>query len=348
MTKSNSNCAIESGRVSWIKSFASAAALVGPIVTKSLKSLLDFGIQYDKMQQDKASKILKMDITTSNGTTFKVQCIPVEDSSDIYNMVFEPKSGPSKTYESVKADKFDDTILKYIQDQLNEDTLRKSEELEGDSVKESYNVRATLKKITTSSDTTINCLSSESNIGLAEGYKMLQDVCMDDSFCESVPETPTTYDICLSGDEYNVQVADTAPNTASTYENLVVAAYSCLLNLQTLHWNVTGPHFMRIHTMLGDYVYKLVQDIDVIAELGLQVSASIQSPVELVKRAINMCPSENVEGPRAIETAISTIKDYVFALEFCYSNVPHQVQSIFDDWINYWTLECDYKLNRML
>ena len=50
---------IESGQVSWIKSFGSVAALLGPLIGKGLKSLVDMGVQYEKMQQDKESKNYK-------------------------------------------------------------------------------------------------------------------------------------------------------------------------------------------------------------------------------------------------------------------------------------------------
>ena len=352
---------IESGQVSWIKSFGSVAALLGPLIGKGLKSLVDMGVQYEKMQQDKESKILKFDVITPEGTKFKCQCIPVEGADGVYNMVFETKGGTSKTYESIKEDKFDDTIAKFIKESLHEnlqkDNQKKEQEgsnmnkdennNENKEVNESSRIRVSLRKVTASSGSTVECTSVETNLVPSEAYSAISDVCGDDEFCNNLSETPATFDIIEVDDGYDVNPVDEAPSTIETYEVLVLATYSCMLNLQNLHWNVKGPQFMRVHTMLSDYVYKLIQDIDTLAEIGLQNSASIKSPADIVKNVVNVCPAGNIEVPAAIGIAISVVKGYLDALELYYPNLPHEVQSILDEWISFWKAEIDYKLARM-
>ena len=317
------------------------------------------GVQYEKMQQDKESKIVKMDIITPEGTKFKCQCIPVEGSDGIYNMVFETKSGTSKTYESIKEDKFDETITKFIKEGLHENLQKDKQnknqegnnvgkdEEKTEEVNESSRIRISLRKITARSNSTIECTAVETNLVPSEAYSVISDVCSDDTFCDSLSQTSTTFDIVQVDDGYDVNPVEEAPSTIETYEALVLAAYSCLLNLQNLHWNVKGPQFMRVHTMLSDYVYKLIQDIDTLAEIGLQNSASIKSPADIVKDVVNVCPAGNIEAPAAVGIAISVVKGYLDALELFYPNLPHEVQSVLDEWISYWKTEIDYKFARM-
>lgn len=349
---------VNAGQVSWIKSMGKVAAFLGPVLTKSLKSLLDFGIQYEKFQKDDETGGFKFLARTGEDHAIKVKCVPVADRTNLYDMYIQSDSGKKKEYPHVKADNFDEKLKEFIEmaypGESLEDTFEdaKSEGRTNDrsadfNINESNHIKVTLRKVQAGTESTIVCDGVETIMYPPVAMNILSDVCNDDSFCDSLTESPTSFDIANQNDEYIVNPCKDLPNTTTTYEKLVSCFYTCLLNLQTIHWNLRGPQFMRIHTMVGDYIYKLIGDIDTIAEIGLQSNCCMISPVKLVQGIPNKCPNGAIEGPDSIRLVKICLSDLIICLNFYYPNVPHEVQSLFDEWINFWRVECDFKFDRM-
>ena len=345
-------------RSGWLKAFGSALGVVGPILLQGLKSLLDFGIEYEQVQTDKTSGGIKFLAKTANGHKLKVKCLPTSGRKGLWDMYILTEDGTKKSYPQIKDSQIDDILTKFIDSKWGSDTLeRRYEDAKNTNdlnnsnadfdVDSSKHLRVTLQKITAASESCVECTAVETNMCPADGYDALACVCDDDAFCDTLSETPQTFDIVPVDDSYDVTPCDDLPRTYTTYEELIRASYTALLNLQNLHWNLKGNQFFRLHTLLDDYTKTAYSSIDTLAEFGLRSHDFTANPVIMVQGLMNYCPNGNITTIDGLEIIKQIISDYIAALELYYPNLTHDEQSVLDNWIDYWRNECQYKLNRM-
>lgn len=342
-----------------LKSLANVASLLGQTGAHSLKALVDLGVQYDKMEQEKESKIIKFEVTTSGGNSFKVQCIPVEGADGVFNMVFDGKGG-SKTTESVKQDKFDEAITKYIKDVYHEDlTHGHDDNKDGkidpeDQTDEQKANAANMIRVKLRPIKGKKAVKLEAVFANYDPYTANEDlcaVCTNPEFCEALPaDQSTCWDIVTTpGGELVVDACeDKSPEVGTTYVDIVTAAYQAYFDLKVVHWNTWGAEFDTIHRWTDDWSSQLLSHIDAIAEIGLQSGWAIPDPRAQICRdgAVQITKSAGLQDSVAIcKTAINK---FVGALELYYANVPHDVQSKFDEFISYWNLENKFKLDRLI
>lgn len=362
---------IEAG---WLKAIGNVASFLGAVLAHGVKSLFDALSKADceiKDAKETDDGGFTWRMKTGGGHELACKILPVKGRSNVGDLYIKTKDGKKKVFPHVSADNIQDTITKWVDSVYEGEGLEDlvSEKLGGEAGKDfnskedndafgdddfdtfaGKKIRVGLQKVTASTGTDIKCTAVYTNYAPYEAYTDLCDICQDDTFCDSLTETPQLYNVILTEDGFNVEPCTECVDvdTSSVYTELVKCFYTAALNLQNLHWNIRGPKFMRIHEILGDYYYHLTYDIDTIAEIGLQSNCSIENPVKLVSCLDNACPDGNITDDESIQLAINVISNLIASLEFYYPNVPHEVQSILDDMINYWKKEIEFKLVRII
>lgn len=342
----------------WLRAILNTAAFLGTAVANALNSLADKGIEMDDAKKSEDGGLIFKG-KTGGGKQFKVKCVPTSGRSGLMDLYIKTEDGKKADYPHIREDQIDDKITDFIDkiwgEALEEgykeakDSDRTQDEEADFDIDSNRHIRVTLQRITSGSESTINTLALETNYAPYDAYEDLLEVCNDDEFCNQLTDQPTSFDIVSDDSEYSINKCNCDPNTDNTYNDLLVCMYSVVLHFQDLHWNSFGQRFMRIHTMLDDYIEKSFSDIDVIAEIALRTHQYVENPVNLVKLIEPMISeTTNIDSRDAIQYTKNIIDKLLATLEFYYPNVPHEVQSILDEWINYWKTEADYKLTRML
>ena len=335
-------------------------AFLGGILGHAFEDLINnANLEVDNVKEDEDTGEITFVAKTGSGIELLVKCIPSAQRKDLYDMYIKSKDGKNKAeYPHIKVDDFDKKMVEFLERYYEGEGLEegfedaqkegrtndKSAEFNVDS---SNKIRVSLQKINSNSNSSIKVNKIETKIQPILACEYIEDIIQDDEFYESLSEDPVTYDIVVQDDIFDVQPCDCEPNIDMTYHNILIHAYQTLFKLQTIHWNTKCRQFMRLHTMTNDYIYKQFYDIDKLAEIALQNQDWID--MNAIITCVNLkYPVHNLDYDTALGLIESTIAEYVAVLELYYSNVPHQVQSIFDEWIDFWKTEYDYKLQRMV
>ena len=95
-------------------------------------------------------------------------------------------------------------------------------------------------------------------------------------------------------------------NVIQGLSNLLADTYVLYLKTQNYHWNVTGPHFLTLHTLFMNQYVELASAVDLIAErirmLGQPAPATF---VEFSKLAI----VKEQPGIQSSESMLATLND---------------------------------------
>lgn len=336
-------------------------ALLGGVAGHAIADIVKkTNLDVDDIKEDEDTGEITFVAKTGSGLELLVKCIPVSQRKDLYDMYIKSKDGKHKAeYPHIKTDKFDEKIVEFLEkfydgegledgfeDAQKED--RTKDESANFDVDSSKHIRVSLKRINGCSDSAIKVVKVQTDIDPVVASEYLKDIVQDDSFYNELTEEPTTYDIIVEDDSFDVQTCDCEPEVDNTYCVILKYAYQTLFKLQNIHWNTKCKQFMRLHTMTNDYVYKQFYDIDKLAEIALQNQDYIDVNSIATDAANYSYTVGNLDYDTALDMLETAIKDYTEVLEFYYPNVPHQVQSVFDEWIDYWKTEYDYKLQRMV
>lgn len=291
-----------------------------------------------------------------DGQRFKVKAIPVADT-DKFTMYIKSDNGKKQKYDNVTEKDFTKKLVEFSEKFMDgaavEDTYEDVKEHgnihDSDAdfdINESKHLQMSLRKIVAENEIQVELMSVNANYSPSEALIDIQNIVDDDSILPDISETPVSFDIAVTDDAYDVCECDCV-DLNSAFNHLVTVAYTAYLNLQALHWNSIGKKFMRIHTMIDDYLSYIKDIIDRLAEINLQTNEYMVNPVRLIMASEVLVPDGNIEGDQAAAAAESLILYLVDALDLYYPNMDHDVQSEFDEWIGYLKSEALYKLRRM-
>lgn len=353
---------VEAGLMSkWFNVFQK---ILGPAIDKTIDNIIQNGINIGKVEETEektesgeAVKGFSFVATTGNNKKLLVKCIPTAGRKDMWDMYVKTKDGKKKSFPQIKQDQIDDKLLKFIEEAYGEDALdagykdaMEYEAAQRDAadmnIDESKRIEATFKKVACGNDTEVHLVSVYANYSPTAAYNDLQTVIQDDEFCNGLTEDPATFEIVPIADGVEVLPVET-PSLNNCYEQLIMTAYRVLLDMQAIHWNVWNPQFMRIHEMTDDYISDLRGQIDELAEIHLQENNCIINPILLIKQCHTSVPADNITGSDAACILKSLIMEYVTCLEMYYVDLPHDVQSKFDEWISEWKKSALFKLRRL-
>lgn len=162
--------------------------------------------------------------------------------------------------------------------------------------------------------------------------------------CECCGDTP-----CTCGGEGECTCGKCEDTGNNCFAKLLTETYKLLFNLQTVHWNSIGTDFYCLHEELDNHIEYTRGIIDELAEMKLEFDPCIQNPIDLIKTICDndvqdlACGFEKDEGFAVVQACE---KDYIAALNACYDEMPHDIQSTMDEWIRWYKVNADYKINR--
>lgn len=331
-------------------------------LSKGMSHLVDMGLEVQEKNFQKTQDGGFMFLArTANGKVLKVKCVPVSERDGYFNLYVKSKDGKQKDYPMIKEDQFDDKVADFIESTLGEGETDSLEDNYSDAkwegrdrdqaadfdVNESKRIQMTLRRVTASTEDNIELIAVNANYYPAQALADVQTVVGDEEFVQTIGEQPISIEVVPTDDALEISTINTEVDTKGTAMMLLCSAYTALFNLQAIHWNVSGKQFMRIHTMMDEYLEKIREQIDRIAEIALQTEASLPNPVEAAHATQSLVPGTNFDGKEGAVYAMEAIKQFVDALELFYSNAPHEVQSEYDEWIGYWKTEALFKLRRI-
>lgn len=291
-----------------------------------------------------------------DGQYLKFKALPVNGKKDLFDLYIKSDNGKRKDYPHVTKDQFTEKLTEYADEFMGvslEDTfedLEKNGNLHDEDadfdINESKHLKLTLQKISSSDDISIQLTAVNANYNPSQALVDIQEIVDSDDVIDMLTDEPTSFDILVSDDGYDLNTTECVDCNAGLVE-LIKCSYQVYLNLQCLHWNSIGKKFMRIHTMLDEYLDYIRTMIDRLAEIYLQTNPNIMNPIYLVNGLSTSLPDGNIEGDVAAHDASDIIMGLVDAINLYYPNVDHDIQSEFDEWIGYLKSEALYKLARM-
>lgn len=119
-----------------------------------------------------------------------------------------------------------------------------------------------------------------------------------------------------------------------------------MLNLATLHWNVTGDNWFEVHENLGDFYEELFKKIDQMVEALLGLGFSDMA----VNNTTFIIEAKTYGTKEALSVAQGIIKGVLSDTQFLREQIkfPNSVNTVFDDLENWCHTVANYKIEAYL
>lgn len=128
---------------------------------------------------------------------------------------------------------------------------------------------------------------------------------------------------------------------------------ACAINdLRYIHWFCAGPQFDCIHNLTDAYINKLNEDLDILAELALELPGVRLANLSGCSEKIDYTPiSSELEldynkSITEITNILTIYLDNLNKINNCSECTGH-IQSVVDDIYAFWSKELNFKLIRM-
>ena len=135
----------------------------------------------------------------------------------------------------------------------------------------------------------------------------------------------------------------------TNFRNLLCILIDAQHKLRILHWNAKGKHFDGAHNICGEYVDKLNEHIDTVAELYIAVSG--KNPVSLEECANKIDVSVDAftlyDGEEVFARLGSILSKIIDAIKFAEKDdIPEYAISKLQEIEYYYVIENYYKNSR--
>lgn len=255
-----------------------------------------------------------------------------------FDLTFTFPNGKTITKENIRQAQLDDTILKALESEGYYDFENYGE------IELSTNIRATLRKITSSDEVSVELVAIQAGSNPVGALAVIKEITENPEFVAALSDQPTTFMIQDDGSDYDVTECDCI-DTSASYACMLQEALRTLSVVQTVHWNSKGEDFYTIHNLTDQFIWKLREQVDALAEMCVEFNGCVASPIDLVAELdseIDGCVKFTAEqGFEVVKTHLDKLIDTYSAL---YCNCPADVQSELDSWIREWKKESQYKL----
>jgi DNA-binding ferritin-like protein len=155
-----------------------------------------------------------------------------------------------------------------------------------------------------------------------------------------------------------IELADTSESEVNTEEVISYDQYTTLVyttqaianDMKYIHWNCCGKNFDAIHTLTEEYYNKLNSELDLFAELALELPGiTLANPSNMANKIEWQC----IDNTNKIDynTALDFIRELLCKYTECLRMVYHEeygvldadVKAELDSIIRFWTKEVNYK-----
>ena len=311
---------------------------LGDFLLNGLDKLEKFGIE---VKQDRPDWFWIETVDPKNDNApvkLKMHVTPLDQKATRFDIEIYLPDGKTVKEENVRQKDLDDVLVKVL-----EDAKLGGLENAGE-IHMSNNIRATFKKVTSAEEESIELVAIQANSDPAQAFAVVQELAESPEFIAQLSDEPQSFLIEDAGCEYDVTECDCI-DTSGTYVLMLKTALQTLSVAQSIHWNSRGDDFFTIHQLMDEYIWKLRNQVDELAELCVEFNTFVASPIDLVKDVDSnvdyMQKFSAVQGYNSFKNQVDKLISVYSAL---YCNCPSDVQSELDTWIREWKKESQYKL----
>lgn len=307
---------------------------------KFLDKLVDIGVEVSKPEQtEEGGSLVTMII---NGEKAEITTTPVEDKQGYVDVIITRKDGKKIERKSIPENNVENEIIAALEELKFDVALLK----EKAGIKSNKKLQVKLHKVEANNKVNIELTAINANYSIEEAMTDLNAVLLDDNFVDTLSDTPQSFEIADTGEEYDVNTTSEF-NANSTITHILSAAMLLWCNLKTLHWNAAGNSFFRLHEQLDIYTDELLRQIDILGEISVELICEVPNPGALIDIGACIEPGR-IEMKEGFVVTRHQIDQYVDILNAWYVNFSHDIQSTLDEFIRYWTQESQYKLASIL
>lgn len=210
-------------------------------------------------------------------------------------------------------------------------------------------LKVTLHRAEHGDTASIQMTKVAASYNMVEAMEVLGAVLGEDSFVDLVTEDGASFDIIDDGsDELEIIQIDTDDiDVQDTALDCLYAAIVLYNNFKKIHWHAAGPEFFRLHELADYYARMVSSDIDTLGEIFVETLGWAPNP-GLAPTDRLIISRDGIERDAGFELIRSEVNNYLITLDTYYVNFPHDIQSVLDNIIRFWSAEIDYKLRRAL
>lgn len=213
----------------------------------------------------------------------------------------------------------------------------------------SNKLQVKLRRITASASIDVEMVAVNANYSPLAALSDIATVMSNDEFAEAIPESGACYEIADNGEDYTVTEIEEVPSCGDQLLMMIKAAYTALHTMQYVHWNASGEEFDKTHYTTNDFIWRIQQQIDTLAEWLVVDCGHIPHPDTFAcVDGKAQCESYEFKLNADLETVFNALKCYLASLEVFYCNMSHDRQNLIDVWIREWRHECEYRIQRNL
>lgn len=268
--------------------------------------------------------------------------ITSDDTADIKISV-DVSGHKEKTVRNVKQKDVNSVINKTIEELLDEDDLKSF------GINSACKLRCTLKRVVSSRGDSIRMTAVKAYCDIPVAQAALNEILVSDEFLNSIPNEPTTYEVCDLGDEFDViesEPLDTTELVLDSLFQILCAAVDYEMQVQTLHWKSYTNQ--KLFNTTGDMMWGARNYVDSIGMWIIQTSGKVLTPYgsfnpETWLEGCELGVSDNPE-PVSAEVVSGVITKFIDTLDFFYPNLPHDLQFEVDRMIRELKEQRDFRL----
>ena len=334
--------------------FLDAVKKISDILFKGFDKLVNMGFEFsDKIDEPKEG-VKVLHVTTGNGDEFDVTLTEVTDK--LYNMKMTTKDGKTKEIKNVNL-KDSKSITEPITDFVNDVFEAGVEEIKDEkgndimnNTNSSKKLSVTLKRVCASTEDEIHLTSVNANYSACDALDNLDAVLSDNDFVSQITEEPQTFSIIDEGDSLDVATCDECEAQSDSYILTMITNCLCLRDLmQFIHWNAKGENMRELHSEVENYYWRINNEIDVLAELQVELFGFMPNPGTLCNCACynELNTTDGFTAEQGYDIMKDAINGHISELQLYYCNFTSHVQSILDDWIRSWSKASNYFIKQI-
>ena len=294
-------------------------------------SAVDLDISEEKETVDEEGQPNgRMFTVSSDQHQIHVKILNSAGRENLYDMYIVGDNNKHTKYPHIRPDQMDDKITEFLDENYGE-TFEEYEETNNDvdiedgefedvdieDASSSKKLQVSLSKIQSSSEIILGPVYC--NYGEFEVYEDLENVLDSDEFTNSLTEEPQMFEIVPSEDEYEiVEIDEIAP---MDYASAIIRAQIiAIMQLMSCKWNsdvdLDENPMSALNTIRWQLDWLITSKLCALNVNVLEILQSIQ-PEEM--------------EPRGDVSDI--VENYALVLDLYYSNFPHEIQKLLDEWL---------------
>lgn len=289
---------------------------------------------------DRTMRLLQ--ITKGVGEDYRVFDFKLRYSDDEDDVV-------SKTGVKIKNDQYDDKmddVIFALQNELTDNKVEGYESMK--PIKSNSAIKLTLKKVTSSTDTSVELVNVASSYSVDETLDAINSLVSDDEFVAALPDNEaSTYDLAVCDDGYEVDTCECCEaNIGCAISNIIQTLLKLKSTSDFIGWNAVGPEADKLSSKCESLDWTIGYQIKDLAIMSARLTGYAPNPISLYQSIDGCWEERHFNKDEGFKVLIETITEVVNTMDLYWCNFSHEDQQTINSWISEWKRESDYLLAR--